>query len=69
MEYKDLYEGATFYTATGKWVVTDMLPNDEWNARMIWKRDGYDISIDPAECVGFDRYDLGGCDIEDRFSE
>ncbi len=68
MQSNEVVPGAVFYTATGKWLVTEKLPDGKWMARMTWKRNGSEVSPYLAEGIEFDRDDLGGCDTQDRFS-
>ncbi len=66
--YNDLTVGSVFYTATGKWVVTEVLPDGKWMARMIWKRKMSNVPIHWKEPIEFDCCDLGGCSLSDRFA-
>ncbi len=67
LECDDLIVGAVFYTATGKWRVTQSLSDGKWMAKMIWSRKLPKVPSHLAEPISFDHYDLGGCSRHDRF--
>jgi len=67
LDFSKLRVGDLFYTATGRWQVIKILPETRWIAKMVWKRDGTEISDRLQNGIAFDRYDIGGCHLTDRF--
>ena len=58
MKHKDFKIGKKFYTATGRWICTDI-----GTRVIVARKDNNDSDIE----IVFDEYDFGGCDKKDRF--